>query len=298
MVGLLTRGRATGKGADDVNLAIQITVFLIMAIVGLDLTRKDFGRLTERPTLIVVATVAQWTMLPVVAWAVAWTLPLPPHIVAGIVLLAACPAGAISNYYSFIARADVALSVTLTAISVAASVVTLPLISAVGFSLLLDHAARVKAPIGPMAIQLTVNLLIPVLVGMWLRARFPEFVTRHQPVVRRLGNAALVTTVAILLFGLGRSVLEDLGATILSAVVFTVVAAGAGLVVGTVLRADRRQLQSLAIEFACRNTAITILIGVVVLDRPELAVFGLVVFLTQVPLVLGTIAVANKRNQK
>jgi BASS family bile acid:Na+ symporter len=272
-----------GYSSSNVDLAVQIAVFLIMMIVGLDLTREDFGRLTDRPALIIVATVAQWTLLPVVAWAVAWTLPLPPHVIAGIVLLAACPAGAISNYYSFIARADVALSVTLTAISAAFSVVTLPLISAVGFSLFLDRAVGVKVPIGSMAIQLTVNLLIPVLVGMWLRARFTDFVTRHQPAARQLGNVALVATVAILLSGLGRSVLKDLGMTILSAVVFTVVAAGAGLIAGAALRADRRQLQTLAIEFACRNTAITILIGVVVLDRPELAVFGLVVFLTQMP---------------
>jgi BASS family bile acid:Na+ symporter len=277
------------------DLAVQIAVFLIMAIVGLDLTRNDFGRLSERPALVVVATVAQWLLLPVAAWAVAWILPMPPHIVAGMVLLAACPAGAISNYYSLIARADVALSVTLTSISAAASVVALPLISAAGFSLLLEESARVRAPIGPMAIQLVVNLLIPLLVGMWLRARFPGYVVRHRLKARRLGDVALVTTVAILLSGLGRSVLNDLGVTVLSAIVFTFVAAGAGLLVGLVLRADRRQLQTLAIEFACRNTAITILIGVVVLDRPELAVFGLVVFLTQVPLVLGAIAVTNRR---
>jgi BASS family bile acid:Na+ symporter len=276
------------------DLAVQIAVFLIMAIVGLDLTRNDFGRLSERPALVVVATVAQWLLLPVAAWAVAWILPMPPHIVAGMVLLAACPAGAISNYYSLIARADVALSVTLTSISAAASVVALPLISAAGFSLLLEESARVRAPIGPMAIQLVVNLLIPLLVGMWLRARFPGYVVRHRLKARRLGDVALVTTVAILLSGLGRSVLNDLGVTVLSAIVFTFVAAGAGLLVGLVLRADRRQLQTLAIEFACRNTAITILIGVVVLDRPELAVFGLVVFLTQVPIVLASIALWNR----
>jgi len=265
-----------------------------MAIVGLDLTRADFGRLIERPALVSVATVAQWLLLPVVAWAVAWALPLPSHIVAGMVLLAACPAGAISNYYSLIARADIALSVTLTSISAAASVVALPLISAAGFILLLDEAERVRAPILPMTIQLIVNLLIPVLGGMWLRARFPEFVSRHRLAARRLGDVALVTTVAILLSGLGRSVLNDLGATIAAAVVFTFGAAGAGLIVGLALRADRRQLQTLAIEFACRNTAITILIGVVVLDLPELAVFGLVVFLTQLPIVLGGIALARR----
>jgi len=277
-----------------VDLAIQIAVFLIMAIVGLDLTRADFGRLIERPALVIVATVGQWLLIPMAAWAIAWILPLPPHIVAGMVLLAACPAGAISNYYSLIARADVALSVTLTSISAATSVLALPLISAAGFIVLLDDASRVRAPILQMAIQLTVNLLIPVLAGMWLRARVPEFVTRHRLAARRLGDVALVTTVAILLVGLGRSVLTDLGVTIISAVAFTFVAGGAGLIVGLALRADRRQLQTLAIEFACRNTAITILIGVVVLDRPELAVFGLVVFLTQVPLMLGGIALARR----
>ena len=155
-----------------------------MAIVGLGLTQAGFGRIADRPALVVVATVAQWLLIPVVAWAVALILPLPLYIVAGIVLLAASPAGAISNYYALIARADVALSVTLTAISAAASVVMLPLISAVGFSLLLDPAVRVKVPIGPTAIQLIVNILIPVLAGMWLRARFPEFVTRHQTAAR------------------------------------------------------------------------------------------------------------------
>ena len=109
---------------------------------------------------------------------------------------------------------------------------------------------------------------------------------------------ALATTVAIFLSVLGRSVLKDLGATIWLAVVFTVVAASAGLIVGTALRADRRQLQTLAIEFACRNTAVTILVGVVVLGRPEIAVFGLVVFLTQMPLVLGAAAVANRWNRE
>jgi BASS family bile acid:Na+ symporter len=277
-----------------VDIVVQVCVFLIMAIVGLDLTRTDFGRIAERPALVAGATVGQWLLLPLAAWAVAWALPLPPQIVAGTVLLAACPAGAISNYYTFIARADVALSVTLTPISTAASVITLPLISAMGFNLLVEDESRIAAPIGPMAIQLIVNLLIPVMLGMWIRARYPEFVARHKTKARRLGDTALVATIAFLLYGLRRSALTNLGSTILVAVLFAVIAAAAGLIVGVALRADRRQLLTLAIEFACRNNAIVVLIGLVVLDRPELAIFGLVVFLTQVPLVLGGV-VASKR---
>jgi len=274
---------------------VRIAVIVIMTVVGLDLTPTDFRRLGERPALVSGATAAQWLFLPLVAWAVAWVLPLPAHIIAGMVLLAGCPAGAISNYYSYLARADVAFSVTLTAIGSVASVMTLPLIAGLGFRLLLAGEVQVAAPFGPIASQLVIGLLLPIAVGMTLRHRFGDFVTRHMRSIRRGSEVVLVVTIATLLIGLRETVLADLWATVAAAVIFTFVAAGVGAAVGVVLPANRPQAQTLLIEFACRNTAITILVGVAVLGRPELAVFGLIVFLTQMPLVLGGIAVANRR---
>lgn len=83
----------------------------MMPAVGLGPTPDDFRRLGEKPRLMIIATISQWLLLPLVAWAIAWALPLPSFLVAGPGLLAACPAGAVSNYYSYLARADVALSV-------------------------------------------------------------------------------------------------------------------------------------------------------------------------------------------
>ena len=77
-------------------------------------------------------------------------------------------------------------------------------------------------------------------------------------------------------------------------ILFIVVAAGVGLTIGGLLGAETRQLKSLMLEFACRNTALTILVGMTALGRPEFAVFGLVVFLTQMPIMLGVIALAKK----
>ena len=276
------------------DIVLRVGVFLIMTAVGLDLTTADFRRLMERPVVVVIGTVGQWLLLPVAAWAVAWLVPLPQYVVAGMVLLAGCPAGAISNYYSYLARADVALSVTLTAISSVASVFALPVVAGVGFKLLLNEDAQVSAPFGPFAIQLVLMLLIPVALGMILRRRFPHLTDRHGATIRRTSKAVLVATVVMLLIGLRGTLLDDLGATVLAAVVFTVIAGGAGVVVGLLLRVDRRQMRSLILEFACRNTAIAMVIGVVVLDRPELLVFGLVVFLTQMPIVLVGIAFAKR----
>jgi BASS family bile acid:Na+ symporter len=275
-----------------VDLAIQACVFVIMTIVGLDLTREDFVRLLERPALVIAASVAQWVALPLIAWAIIIALPLPPHIVAGTVLLAACPAGAISNYYAHIARADVALSVTLTPISTAAAIFKMPLITAVGYRLFFEGSS-VSAPAGPIALQVLLFLLLPVISGMWLRSSFPKAVARHTLTARRIGDTALFLTVAFLLFKLRQYAIDGIWWTILVAGLFVIAAAATGLAVGAALGAGRRQRTTLAIEFACRNNALIALVALVVLDRPDLAAFGLVVFLAQIPLVLGGVIVTT-----
>jgi BASS family bile acid:Na+ symporter len=278
--------------------ALQICVFLMMTAVGLGLTIEDFRRLGERPLLVAAATVGQWLLVPAVAFGVAWALPLPPHLVAGMALLAACPAGAISNYYSYLARADVALSVSLTAISLVASTVTLPIITAAGFRVLLAEESRVNVPITVVASQLLLVVLLPVVLGMFVRHRSPAMVIRHESLIRRASEIVLLLTVAVLIVGLRGTLVEDLGATIVAAAAFVVVAAGVGLAIGSLLQADHRQKRALMFEFACRNTAITILVGMTALDSPELAAFGLVVFLTQMPIMLGGIALANRFNRR
>jgi BASS family bile acid:Na+ symporter len=274
---------------------LQTCVFVMMTAVGLGLSVGDFRKLIERPQLIVIATASQWLLLPLVAWAIAWVLPLPPYLVAGMVLLAACPAGAVSNYYSYLARADVALSVSLSAISLVASTFTLPIIVAVGFRLLLTDEFRVSVPITAVVSQLGLAVLLPVVFGMVVRHRWQAMVIRHEGRIRRASEVVLLLTVAILMIGLRRMLLVNIGATVLAAAAFIVLAAGVGLATGRLLGADDRQQRALMLEFACRNTAITMLIGLATLDRPEFAAFGLVVFLTQMPIMLGGIAVVNRR---
>jgi len=278
------------------SIVLQICVFLMMTAVGIGLTPLDFRRLGEKPRLMVIATVGQWLLLPMVAWAVAWALPLPPYLVAGMALLAACPAGAVSNYYSYLARADVALSVSLTAISLVASIITLPIIVTIGFRMLLAEEFRADVPITAIASQLLLAVLLPVVLGMVVRHRWPAMVIRHEGRVRRASEIVLVLTVVVLIISLRGTLLDHLGVTVLAAAVFIVVAAGVGLAIGKLLGAEDRQQRALMLEFACRNTALTILIGMTALGRPEFAVFGLVVFLTQMPLVLGGITLARRNH--
>ena len=300
---LLTRGILPNlsSGAEispsAMNVAIRVAVVVMMTVVGLGLTIEDFRRLTKQPMLGLLGTKGQWLLLPLVAWAVAWALPLPPNIVAGMILVVGSPAGAISNYYSYLARADVALSVSLTAVTSVASLVTMPLIVGMGFKMLIGVETDLVAPYGAIISQLFLVVLVPVAVGVTLRYQFPSWAERHQESMRRLSQVTLVFVVVLVVVSLRGTLLRHLWLSALSTVFFTFLAGASGVAIGKAAGADPPQVMTLAIEFACRNTAIPILVSVAILDRPDLAVFALVFFLIQMSLTLGSIAVVGRRFQ-
>lgn len=253
------------------------------------MTPEDFGRVTRRPGLVIGIVAGQWLLLPAAAWILILILPLPPTIAIGLVLLVACPAGLYSNYLSLIARADVALSITLTAISIAVGTVKMPLVSSIGFRLLLDESIRIDVPVAPMVVQLIGFLALPVALGMLARRLYPDTVLRNMETAHRIGNTVLLVTVIVILAGLRRYVVADLGWAVIVSAGFTAFAVAVGLVTSKLVRADHRQLRTIAIEFSCRNYAIMALVGLTVFDRPEFAAFALIVFLVQVPIILGGI---------
>ncbi len=280
---------------DSLQVATAAATFIIMTVVGLDLTGADFRRVLSRPAPAAAGMAGQWILLPLAVWVVTLLLPLPPHIVAGMVILAGSPGGAISNYYAFLARADTALSVSLTALTGLASIITMPLIAKAGFALLLGADAEVTAPFGVIVSRLLVGVLIPVSIGMLLRRRFPEWITGHMRGINWASIGALFILLALLLSDLGASMTRDLGVTVLAALIYTALGLLAGWTIGFLAKADGRERFTLMTEYACRNLAVTALIGVTVLDRPDFLVFGIAFFLAQIPLMLGAVAVFRWR---
>src|SRR5262245_3395424 len=111
-----------------VDVAVPVIVFLTMTAVGLDLSPAEFRRVRERPLVVAAGWIGPLILLPPIAVGLVRFLDLPEKIAAGLLLIAACPVGGISNAYSYLARASTALSVTLTSISCLAAPVTMPLL--------------------------------------------------------------------------------------------------------------------------------------------------------------------------
>ena len=130
-----------------VDVAIPVVTFLMMITVGHGLTTTELRRSATDVRALITASVGQLVLLPLIATVIILVLHLTPAVVAGLVLVAASPAGTISNFYAYLARANLALSVTLTALSCLLSIVTIPTLVAAGFFFWLEDQPDIEVPI-------------------------------------------------------------------------------------------------------------------------------------------------------
>lgn len=268
-----------------VDLAIPAITFLLLAAVGLDLTPPDFERVRRRPRLVVAGVLAPLVLLPPIALGLHWLLQPAWAVTAGLLLVAACPVGGVSNTYSLLAGASTALSVTLTAGSCLLAVATIPALTR-GFELALGRPLGFTAPVGALLTQLLLMLALPVAAGMAVRRWRPALAERHARAVRRLAFGALGTLIVIVMRDQSELFRREWASTVQVAGLFVLASFAVGWALGGLLRAGPRERFTLATEFATRNVAVATAVAVTLLGRIEFAVFATSYFLTELPLAL------------
>ena len=269
----------------------------LMFVVGLQLTPDDFRRVLSSPKAVIGGTLGQLLLLPLLALAVVTLLPLSPLIGAGAMVLAATPGAGMSNVMAAISRANVALSVTLTAIASLLSVVVLPAMTALAIRLLVGDSTEVTVPVASMVAQLVVFLAIPIGLGMWTRARRPEASQRYVGTANRI---AVVAILALTLLGAvsGENLMpsgEEFAWVVVAATLWTLLAMGVGWGVGWLLRLNSADRYTLLIEFSARNLALTIVVALGSLGRLDLALFAAAYSLSGFPLVIVAAALRGRR---
>lgn len=273
-----------------IDIAIPLVVILMMVVVGMELTPEDFRCIHACPKPVFIATAGQLLVLPLIAFGLAWVFEPPPAIVGGMVLVAASPGGAISNYYVYLARADVALSVTLTAVSTLLAFITFPLLTAAGFYLLLGRDAPVSVPVGQMMSQLFIVLLLPTVAGMCIRWRWTAWVLRKGWLLRRFSMVALVALIAFVIHDQAGSLAAQMKVLLRITTLFTLLAMTAGTATAWGIRLTPAERFTLMVEYAARNLAIVTIVGATLLGHTEFVLFATAFFLIQVPLLLAVVA--------
>jgi BASS family bile acid:Na+ symporter len=278
------------------DIAVPVITILALLAVGLDLTQADFARVRQRPGIVAAGLFCPLITLPPLAVGLIAVFDPPPAVQGGLLLIAACPIGGISNTYTYLAGASVALSVTLTAMSSLLAAATIPLLDR-GFGLLWGRQFGLTAPIPLILGQLIVMLALPVSVGMWIRAKRPAFAIRSQPIFRLVAFLALGALMALVI---GRDLsgfLSGLRETVPLAVAFIVGSFAIGWSVARAIGTTRPDRFTLATEFATRNVAVATTIAVTLLHRVEFALFATAYLLIEIPLMMVAIALYRMRSR-
>ncbi len=177
-------------------LALNLSLGFIMFGVALNLTAGDFRLVLSQPKSVVVGVFSQFILLPALTYVLVLLINPRPSFALGMMLVAACPGGNISNFFSAIARGNVALSVSLTAISSVLAIVMTPFNLALWASLYPPTATllqEISLDIVDVFITIVTILGIPILLGLWFRSRFEKLALRIHPVMHKL---------SILIFGI------------------------------------------------------------------------------------------------
>ncbi|MEM9155497.1 MAG: bile acid:sodium symporter family protein [Cyanobacteria bacterium P01_F01_bin.33] len=153
---------------------LPLALFAIMLGMGLGLTIQDFQRIFVYPKGVAIGLLAQLVMLPCVGIILASVFPLSPELAVGVAIIAACPGGPTSNLVTYLGRGNVALSITLTAISSLITVFTIPLVVNVSMQRFLGATTDLQLPFSTTVLQIAVITFIPVTLGMAMRRYAPK----------------------------------------------------------------------------------------------------------------------------
>jgi BASS family bile acid:Na+ symporter len=255
-----------------VGLLLPFALAFIVFALGLTLVVADFRRVLARPQAVFIGLVGQMLLVPALAFGVALALRLTPDMAVGLLILAACPGGVSSGLLTYLARGDTALSISLTAITSVAAVVTVPFVVDLAMRQFMQTAVTVHFP--PLQMVRGVFLLttVPVVLGMSLRAWRPQLAVRLERPTGRLATVLFVLIV-VATFVSTRQILLDNLASVGPAVLLLnvlVIAAGFGTASAAgLLRPDRI---AIATECGLQNAGLGIFIAGSVMRSPAMTI--------------------------
>jgi len=282
-----------------VEVAVPPILLAMMIGMGMELSLDDFRRVLELPRAALVGLLGQMVLLPAAGLAFAHWPDFGPSIAMGIVIVTACPGGASSNLFSYLARANVALSITLTSISSALCFVTMPLWIELGLDLFLNHAggdtAPIDLPVARMILQLFVLTLLPVAIGMGVRARWPDFSTRIRTRLRRAMTLLMAIALVAIVGNEWDAVVRDLRDASAGALVLVTGMLFASYALARAARLDETDAFTISIEVGLQNGALATTVVVALLGRPELVVFpGAYAVLSFLPVTVWTVLMRRR----
>ena len=271
---------------------------LLMFDLGLALRFEDFGKVFRHPWPIAVALVGQLVFLPAIALGLAYLLKLSPVFFIGLVLIACCPGGSSSNVFSKLANGDVALSVTLTALSSIITLFTIPVI--MGWATrLVGESVGITLPVGNLIKQNLVLMLLPVLLGIGLHYAWPKTAEKVDKVLTKLAFPLLLVLITVFYIQHRHTIMDNIGVLGLCVTALILLAIGLSSLLSRLVRNDARQRRTVVIEVGMQNAAqaISIASSPFIFANEEMAIPAILYSLMMNIVLLTYVGIVKKKKE-
>lgn len=243
--------------------ALNAIIGLVMFGVALDLKVADFKAVLVMPKPVLIGLAGQFLLLPAFTFLLVMVIKPAPSIALGMMLVAACPGGNISNFLAHHAKGNTALSITMTAISTAVAIVMTPTNIAFWGSMNPDTAAILKeVALDPVDMLLTVFLLLglPMVAGMWTGYRYPRFVERAHKPVKIFSIAVFGLFVVGALAANWRYFIDFVGFVVFAVFLHNALALSTGYFAAKFSGLPERDRRAVSIEVGIQNSALGLIL--------------------------------------
>jgi len=239
-----------GEGDIPNGTMIRIGLGIIMLGMGLTLTLDDFRRVFVIPFALVGGVALQFTVMPILGWGIGHLMELPLDMAVGLVLVASCPGGTASNVVAFLARANVALSVSMTAISTTMAVVLTPLLT--------KFYVSEQVPVDALGLLQSILLIVilPVAVGIAINHFFGKVSKRIAAVSPFVSVLVIILIVGYILSQNRDSILGNWQTLVASVLMLHVGGFGLGYGLARLMRFDEQSSRTVSIEVGMQNSGL------------------------------------------
>lgn len=272
-------------------------LIVLMFLLGTDLNKDSFTNVARNPRAVIIGMTGQLLILPVIAFVLACLLKLPPVYFMGIMLIACCPGGSSSNVFSMLAKGDVALSVTLTAISSIVTMFTIPAIMEFVSNFVSEQSGiDINLPFGKLIVQNIVLLFVPLILGILFRKFYPDTAAKVNKILGKLAFPALMTLALIFFLQYTEEIKANFAVLGITITVLILAAMLCSSLLSRLTKSNTAVRRTIVIEVGMQNAAqaISIASSPFIFNNGEMALPAIIYALLMNVILLIYVAVVKK----
>lgn len=252
--------------------------------LGLSLRIADFTYVLKQPKAILIGLSAQFIVLPLIAFLIAILFKLPPELAVGLMIISFVPSGSTSNMFTYLAKGDVALSISLTAITSLITPFTIPLFTLLAMRYFLGSESVVEIPFLKTSIQLLVIVILPVILGMFMLSKWQKAADRAEPMIRIFSLIFLFFIVVAIIVKNRAEMIGFFMQTGVATLTLNILVLGLGYWLAKFFQLSQKQAISIGYEVGIQNGALALIIAGTIIGNSTMMIpavtYSLLMFIT------------------